>query len=46
MRGDKLNYNDGTIVRGTGALYDKCIKALESLDSDMAKKVEQHMSTE
>ena len=45
VREDKLNFKDGTIVRGKGALYDKCIKALESLDSDMANKVEQHMST-
>ena len=44
VREDKLDFEDGNIVCGQGALYDKCIKALETLDADMAKKVEEHMS--
>ena len=43
IRGDTLNFTDGSIKAGSNPLYDKCIEALESLDKEMAKKVAMHM---
>lgn len=43
VRGDRLNFTDGSITAGSRPLYDKCIEALASLDADLAKKVVTHM---
>ena len=44
IRGDTLNFTDGSIKAGNNPLYDKCIEALECLDKEMAKKVVMHMT--
>ena len=43
IRGDKLNFKDGSIIIGTRPLYDKCIQALEDIDCEMAREVVEHM---
>jgi hypothetical protein len=44
IRGDTLNFANGSITPGSHPLYDNCIEALASLDYDMAKKVVVHMA--
>ena len=45
VRGDVLNHQNGMIVRGQGALYDKCLEALRNINSDLCLKLEGHMGT-
>ena len=44
VRGDVLNYNNGTILRGQGALYNKCLEVVRTtISPDLCEKLEDHM---
>ena len=44
VRGDVLNFKDGTAKIGNKPAYDLCIRALSDLDFDLGKRVTAHMA--
>ena len=44
VRGDKLDYNNGTILPGQGALYNKCLEVVRNTISPaLCDQLEEHM---
>ena len=44
VRGDVLNYNNGTNLRGQGALYNKCLEVVRTtISPDLCEELENHM---
>ena len=43
VRGDTLNYKEGTTTRGNKPLYNRCIEALAHMDLELANKLVAHM---
>ena len=44
VRGDELNYSNGTILHGQGALYNKCLEVVRTtISPDLCEKLEDHM---
>ena len=44
VRGDILNFKDGTVCRGDAPLYDACIKALAEINPAIAQRLVAHMA--